>query len=104
MLIWKVGQNARVRLRGVSFRAGMGGGRCWITVLVVVVVGGTEGDQDCEKRLSMILHRHNKNSYMEEVRSCVLLGRRRIIERPDPCGGIVRVDSGICHEPAFLVG
>ena len=38
-----------MRRRGIGFGAGMGGG-CWVTVPVVVVVGGTEGDLDCEKR------------------------------------------------------
>ena len=38
---------------------------------------------------------------VEEVRSRVLLGRRRAVERPDPSGGIIRVegDAGdIFHE------
>ena len=44
---------------------------------------------------------------IDEVRSRVFLGRRRIVERPYPPGGIARVEgnaSDVFHEPAFLPG
>ena len=61
----------------------------------------TEGNLDCEKTFSTEWRVRNKKTCVEEVRSRVLLGRRRAVERPDPSGGIIRVegDAGdIFHE------
>ena len=61
----------------------------------------TEGDLDCVKTFSTESPYEIKKTCVEEVRSCVFLRRRRTVERPDPSGGIVRVEGvagDIFHE------
>ena len=39
----------------------------------------------------------NKKTCVEEVRSRVFMRRRRVVERPDPGGGVVRVEGDVFH-------
>lgn len=48
-----------------------------------------------------------KKASLGKVQSRVFVGRRRVVERPDSRGGVVRVEGDVSmnvHRPAFLLG
>ena len=41
-----------------------------------------------------------KKVFLGKVQSRVFVGRKRVVERPDSRGGVVRVEGDVCHERA----